>query len=230
MSDEFIIEEEESSGRSRSFITALGILLAVLFAGIACLIIAVVRNGADNSNGNGELAEVEIAMTATTMFIETANAEIATANQMVTQTLEARATNDALPTETPVPTETLVPPTATATDTPAPTDTTVVSDDGDGDDEGDGTGDGDGTGGGDDGDGDTVGGDADPTATVSVLSTPIAGDGGAATATPIVGGSTGGNDGGSGELPQTGVSPWGAIVAGLALVLVLVGARRLRSA
>ena len=221
MSDEFIIEEEESSGRSRSFITALGILLAVLFAGIACLVIAVVRNGADNG-GEDQLTDAELAITVTTQFIETANAEIAAANMNVTKTLEARATNDARPTETPIPTDTPVPPTATATNTPAPTDTPVVSDD-----------DGDGTGGGEgDGDGDTDGGEADATATVTVLTTPIAGGDGGPTATPIVGGN--GNSGGSGsnngELPQTGVSPWGAIIAGLLLVLVLFGARRLRSA
>lgn len=221
MSEEFIIEEEEQSGgRSRSFITALGALVVLLVAGVACLGLAIAFRSNGAGTTDGEVTEADLAITATIQFIETANAEIAAQNISVTETLAARATQDAQPTETATPTETAIPPTATATATVAPTETPVVSDgDGDGTPEGEGTpADGDGT--------PEGGGETDATATVSVLTTPISG-GDAATATPVV--VTGGGDNGTGTLPQTGVSPWGAIVAGLALVLVLFGARRLRS-
>ena len=217
MSEEFIIEEEETQGgRSRTFLMILGGLLTLLVIGVICLSVIFINRNGDEDGG---ATEAELAATATSAAIMTINSEVAAANLQVTQTLAARATFDALPTDTPTPTETPIPPTATPTDTPAPTETPVVSTGDEGDETGGDEGDT-----GDEGD-ETGGGEADPTATVSVLSTPIAGNN-APTATPIV--ATGG-DSGSGTLPQTGVSPWGAILAALGLLIVLLGARRLRT-
>jgi LPXTG-motif cell wall-anchored protein len=189
-SDDFVIEEEDTA--NRSFLIAAGSLIGVFILLAACLLAYVLMQ---RGQVQDEVAQIE-AQNATTQAqnalvtqtvealetqqalieIEAENATAEAEILMATLTVEAMETLEALPTETPVPTEVIQQPTPTATNTAIPT---LVL----------GGGDGDGTG---------------------ALATPI---------TP-----------GAGEtLPQTGISVLGIAVAGLGLVAVLIVARRLRT-
>lgn len=190
-SDDFVIEEEDTA--NRSFLIAAGSLIGVFILLAACLLAYVLMQ---RGQVQDEVAQIE-AQNATTeaqnalvtqtvealetqqalIEIEAENATAEAEILMATLTVEAMETLEALPTETPVPTEVIQQPTPTATNTAIPT--LVLG----------GGGDGDGTG---------------------ALATPI---------TP-----------GAGEtLPQTGISVLGIAVAGLGLVAVLIVARRLRT-
>ncbi|MBK8987173.1 MAG: hypothetical protein IPM39_14020 [Chloroflexi bacterium] len=142
----------------------------------------------------------EVAL-ATVAAIETQNAIVAVTNEAVTQTIAAMETEEARPSETPSPPPTFTPsPQPTATT--QPTNTPVVADSGTGEGSGD------------------VG-------TPNVSGTSTFGDStDASTPTPIpvvVGD-------GSGSLPDTGFETWGVALVALALVAVLLMARRLRRA
>ncbi len=153
MSEDFIIEETDSEEGSsnRPFLIIVGVLLLLLVIGIICT-----ASFAFLGQDGDEVA----AITQTVIAIEATNAEIERQNAFVTQTLAARATEDARPTNTP--TNTPIPPSPTPTNTATPTETPVV-------------GDGDGQ------------GDVTPTATVSLLTTPAFSGSGGATATPVAG-------------------------------------------
>lgn len=211
MSDDFIVEEQERSGGS-PFVVLAGILGAVFFLAVICIIAVLATRGSDEPT-------VDPIAQATSDAIVATNEAVMTQNAFVTQTLIARTLTAAAPTNTPPPTPTSTntpQPTPTNTLTPTPTETPVVSTGEDGDGGEDGT---------------VTPGEATPT--TSIFGTPIfSGGGGATTPTPVtVTGGTGstGGTGGSGTLPQTGLPLWGIIGLG-AVFIVLIGlARRLRA-
>lgn len=112
--------EEQNSGGSGPFLTAVGILILIFILAAGCSFVLLGQR--DNSSVNTE----QIAA------IETQNAIVAVTNAAVTQTIAAMETEAARPTETPTP----PPPTYTAepspTQTPRSTNTPVVVDTGDG--------------------------------------------------------------------------------------------------
>ena len=190
-SDDFVTEEEDTA--NRSFLIAAGSLIGVFILLSACLLAYVLMQRGDvqdevalieAQNATTEAQNALVTQTVEALETQQALVEIeadrATAEAeslMATLTVEAMETIEAQPTETPTPTEVVQQPSPTETNTPIPT--LVLG----------GGGEGDGTG---------------------ALATPI---------TP-----------GAGEtLPQTGISVWGIAVAGLALVAVLIIARRLRT-
>jgi hypothetical protein len=208
LNDEFIIEEDEGPS-NRPFLVAAGSLLGLLVLSLICL--GAVRTL--NLGGNGTPQEdpaviaQQNAIEATATSISATNEAIAQQNELVTQTIIALTATAAAPTETPTPS-----PTATNTPTtepsPTPTETPVVSDEGDGE-EGDSEADG------------------LATATPNLAATEIFS--GLNTATPVGSGPISGGGTGGGTLPETGVPLWGGLVAALGLLLVLFGARRLRT-
>jgi len=113
MTEDFIIEDDGSSAANsrRPFLVAVGILLTILVLSMICSATLLLRRNSAGNN-NDEIAA-----------IETKNAQVMAANAAVTQTIAARATEDARPTDTPV-----APPTNTPrpTSTPQPTNTPVV--------------------------------------------------------------------------------------------------------
>jgi hypothetical protein len=203
MSEEFIVEEEEAPSRSPFLLAAAG-LIGLLLLAVMCIVgFSLMRRNQVNQ---------QIAA------IEAANMTTEAQNALVTQTVRAMETIAAQPpTATPTHTATAVPPTATATATVAkPSDTPVVR-------------------------------PPDETATAEVnlagtsifatalfnaTPTAIAGTGGSAVGS---GGATGGGGtgsaggSGSGTLPQTGAGIWGVVGLAVALVAILLIARRLRA-
>ena len=135
--------------------------------------------------------------------IETQNAMIAVTNAAVTQTIAAMETEAARPTDTPTPPPATFTPEPSPSNTPRPSNTPVVVDIEDG----------------------AASEAGDETANVSGTSV-FEGETEDSTPTPIpVGGS---NE--SGELPDTGFELWGIVLAGLALVGIVIAARRMRRA
>ena len=136
--------------------------------------------------------------------IETQNAIVAVTNEAVTATIAAMETEAALPTATATTPPTFTPQPSV---TPIPSETPVVQ-------------------------------SADGSPTPNILATDIALSGGVDangnTPTPIPGFASGGSGNGTsstggGALPQTGIDTWSALIAAVVLIVVLVGARRLRS-
>lgn len=223
MSDDFIIEEEEQASGNRPFLIAAGALLTVFILAAACTgILLINRDGGENP-ATAEAIAVR----------ETENAVILATNAAVTETVAAMETEEAQPTETPQPTATNTP---EPTETAAPTNTPVVAGEGDTaesgvegaddaeaeatanvsgtsvfDEEADAE---DGEGSGADGAEGAAGEDGDGE------------DGSESTPTPIPAEGTAEED----ALPETGINTWGAIVAAMALIGVLMMARRLRTA
>jgi len=132
------------------------------------------------------------------------NEAIATANALVTQTVAAQQTEAARPTDPPTATPTPPPATPTTPPTPAPTETPVVQPPED-----------------EDENGDDNGLDEDEADETVLQPTPIFPGAGVATATPVPG---------TAALPDTGLELWMIPLAVLGLLLVLVAARRLRTA
>jgi type II secretory pathway pseudopilin PulG len=217
-SDEFIIEEDEGPS-NRPFLVAAGSLLVLLIVSMLCL--GAVRNfGLGNAGTVAEDPEAiaqQLAIGATATAISATNEAIAAQNELVTQTIVALTATAAAPTSTPTPSPS---PTNTPTMTPSPLPTeTPVVDLGEGEEGEEGGGDAGGT-----------AGDGLATATPNLAATEIFS--GLNTATPVGGGSggSGGSGGtGGGSLPETGIPLWGAMLGALGLLLVLVGARRLRT-
>ena len=150
--------------------------------------------------GNGE---PDPAVEAEIAARETQNAVVAVTNAAVTATIAAMETEAARPTETPT-----TPPTFTPqpTNSPTPSPTPVVQSAEDG------------------------------SPTPNLLATEIAeeggagaGDGSGGTPTPIPGFASGGSGSDSGALPETGIDTGSALLAAVVLIVVLAGARRLRS-
>ena len=138
--------------------------------------------------------------------IETQNAIIAVTNMAVTAAINATQTAEAQPTNTPLPTNTATPEPATATATP------VVSEE------------------------ETAVAETAPeeegTAVPTVDATEgaagvieVPGDANTPTPTPLSSVEAGKDS----SLPQTGLETWGIIALGAVLVIVLLGARRLRA-
>ncbi|HFE66714.1 MAG TPA: hypothetical protein ENJ93_05575 [Chloroflexi bacterium] len=138
--------------------------------------------------------------------IETQNAIIAVTNMAVTAAINATQTAEAQPTNTPLPTSTATPEPATATATP------VVSEE------------------------ETAVAETAPeeegTAVPTVDATEgaagvieVPGDANTPTPTPLSSVEAGKDS----SLPQTGLETWGIIALGAVLVIVLLGARRLRA-
>jgi hypothetical protein len=136
--------------------------------------------------------------------IEATNEAIAAANALVTQTVAAQETEAARPTDPPTATPTPPPATPTTPPTPAPTETPVVQPPED-----------------EDENGDDNGLDEDEADETVLPPTPIFPAAGVATATPVPG---------TTALPDTGLELWMIPLAVLGLLLVLVAARRLRTA
>lgn len=136
--------------------------------------------------------------------IEATNEAIAAANALVTQTVAAQQTEAARPTDPPTATPTPPPATPTTPPTPAPTETPVVQPPED-----------------EDENGDDNGLDEDEADETVLPPTPIFPAAGVATATPVPG---------TTALPDTGLELWMIPLAVLGLLLVLVAARRLRTA
>jgi hypothetical protein len=199
MSEEFIIEEEESTGRS-PFALLAAALVGLLVLAVLCIA------GASLLQQNGD------GVSATSTVIAQINQTTEAQNAFVTQTLIAMAateTQEALATDTPTPTPTVPTSTPSPTWTPKPTETPVVQPPGDTP-----TPNLAGT--------SIFGG----TSTFNATPTVIGGSGGTG-GTGGTGGA--GGTGGTGTLPQTGVGLWGAIGAAVILVAVLIIARRLRT-
>jgi LPXTG-motif cell wall-anchored protein len=203
MSEEYIVQEEEGASRSPFLLAVLG-LVGLLGLALLCTVgFALLRRN--------QTAQ-EIAA------IEAANATIQAQNLQVTQTIVAMETIAAQsPTPSPTNTATRVPPTATATATlPKPSDTPVVRPP-------DGTA--------------TAAAEVNATGTslfataiFNATPTAIAGSGGGAGSGGATGGGTGGAGAGTGQLPQTGAtSVWGVAGLALALIAIVVVARRLRA-
>ncbi len=136
--------------------------------------------------------------------IETQNAVIAVTNMAVTAAINATQTAEAQPTITPLPTNTATPEPATATATPVvseeeETDETKTPEEG------------------------TAVATVDPTEGASA----VIDLGGTNTPTPTPLSSV--DTGKDSSLPQTGLETWGIIALGAVLVIVLLGARRLRA-
>lgn len=113
MSDEFIIEEEESSS---PFLMIAAALAGILILALLC-IGTVLTIGGDEDPAESPAFLTRVAE----------NLNIAATNTAVVQTVSAAETLAAIPTNTLVPTNTPAPsPTATATASPTPTDTPVV--------------------------------------------------------------------------------------------------------
>lgn len=210
-SDEFIIEEDEGPS-NRPFLVAAGSLLVLLIISMACL--GAVRNfglgAATVAQEDPEAIAQQLAVGATATAISATNEAIAAQNELVTQTIVALTATAGAPTSTPTPSPS---PTNTPTMTPSPlpTETPVVEVEEE-----------------DEGDEGSTAGDGLATATPNLAATEIFS--GLNTATPVTGGGSGGSGGtGGGSLPETGVPLWGAILGALGLLLVLVGARRLRT-
>lgn len=214
LNDEFIIEEDEGPS-NRPFLVAAGSLLGLLVLSLICL--GAVRTlgiggGGTPAEDPAVIAQNEsIAATATS--ISATNEAIAQQNELVTQTIVALTETAAAPTETPTPSPTMTN-TPTPEPSPTPTETPVVAEgeEGEAGEEGE--------------EGEAAGDGGLATATPNLAATEIFS--GLNTATPIGGPGTGGGTGG-GTLPETGLPLWGALVAALGLLLVLFGARRLRT-
>ncbi len=211
LNDEFIIAEDEGPS-NRPFLVAAGSLLGLLVLSLICL--GAVRTL--NLGGNGTPQEdpaviaQQNAIAATATSISATNEAIAQQNELVTQTIIALTATAAAPTETPTPSPTATN-TPTAEPSPTPTETPVVGEEGE------------------EGEGEEGEGEADglATATPNLAATEIFS--GLNTATPVGGGSGSGGGTGGGTLPETGIPLWGGLVAALGLLLVLFGARRLRT-
>ncbi len=134
--------------------------------------------------------------------IETQNAIIAVTNMAVTAAINATQTAEAQPTITPLPTNTATPEPATATATPVVSEETAVAEE-----------------------------VPEETAVATVDATEGAAAiidlGGTHTPTPTPLSSV--DAGKDSTLPQTGLETWGIIALGAVLVIVLLGARRLRA-
>lgn len=248
--DEYMEEEEGSSGNNRPFLVAVGALVTVFILAAACTLIFMNmgQQGANNS--------VEVAA------IETQNAITIVTNTAVAQFIAQTETAQAMPTNAPEVAATNTPTPAAAKDTPRPT--RVLEGSGDGS-AGDGTVEGgtvitgtaeatpegggasgtiiivEGDGSGDTGSGDTgsSGGNTDSEAAGGGSGT----DGSAAASgtkdaastdsgSVVVAGTPVSTATGSAQgeaLPQTGLEIWVIAFAGLLLVGVLMAARRLRA-
>lgn len=114
MTDEYIIEEEESN--QRPFLIAAAALTTIFILASICGLAFLLSNRSAAERAS------EVAA------IETQNAIIAVTNQAVTQTIAALETEAALPTDTPEPTAvaTSSPTPTPEPDTPTPTNTPVV--------------------------------------------------------------------------------------------------------
>ncbi len=148
----------------------------------------------------------EVAL-ATVSAIETQNAVVAVTNAAVTQTIIAMETEAARPTNTPTPLPPTNTPSPVPSDTPPPTETPVVA-------EGENGAAGDGT------------AEAEAMGTPNLSGTSTFGDvtsDNTPTPIPVIGAK-------DDSLPDTGIDTWGAVLIGLALVGVLLVARRLRHA
>lgn len=205
MEEDYIVQEDNagsSGGSNRPFLTAVGLLLFVFILAAGC--------GAFNLLSRGGGTDQTTVASATIEAIETQNAIVQVTNEAVTLTIMAMETEAARPTETPTlpPTATQAPP---ATETPPPPTETPVVPEGEVV-EGE-TGEGEGDAAGETGEaGETGTGVTGPT------------DDSTPTPIPVVTG----ND--KGALPDTGIDTWSAMLLGLALVAVLLMARRLRRA
>ncbi len=136
--------------------------------------------------------------------IETQNAIIAVTNMAVTAAIEATQTADAQPTNTPLPTNTATPEPPTSTPTPVvPKQETAVPETAPEEET------------------------AAPTVDATQGAEAVIDLGGAntPTPTPLASIEVGKDD----SLPQTGLDTWGVVALGAVLVLVLLGARRLRA-
>jgi LPXTG-motif cell wall-anchored protein len=206
-SDDFIIEEEEQ-GANRTFLIIAGTLVGIFILIILCVAGFAFLNRSNNSD--------QIAA------IETENAQVASQNARVTETIVAMELTAQAPTPTFTASPTS-PPTETPTNTPAPTNTSVVQTPGAGDETAEATG--------ISLDGGTTTVTPNPEETPNIAGTQIfGGDGGTfATGTPITGTGAGGTGTGTGQLPQTGVTTAGLVAVGLFLVLGVFVARRLRT-
>jgi LPXTG-motif cell wall-anchored protein len=210
MSEEFIVEEEESRSSLPFLLTATGLVGLLLLIVLGTVGYSILRRGQRTDQ---------------VAAIEAANATTLAQNVQVTQTIAAMETQAALPpTATNTIAPTAVPPTATPPPTvtaPKATETPVVRPP----EESQTTA--------------TVNAAATSlfaTALFNATPTAIAGAGGGATGGATGGGSgstagTGGQTGGGsgGALPQTGGSVWGVAGIALALIALLFVARRLRA-
>lgn len=238
--DDFIVEDEEGQS-NRPFILAVMGLLGVLLVSVIILGVFTTFSGNDTDTPSEEVAAVDSEQSAQATMISATNEAIETQNAYVTQTLESRRLTDEAPTATP----TAVPPTETAI--PLPTETEVPSTD---EEEASAEG-------GDEGDEAAESADVNAEAT-SIFTdvntvTPSPDDDSAVAASDGDDGNAEGSLSGDAadaaadaqadtaadasaaedvmaveELPDTGFGVWGAIAAALALMMLFVGARRLR--
>lgn len=247
--DEYMEEEEGSSGNNRPFLVAVGALVTVFILAAACTLIFMNmgQRGANNS--------VEVAA------IETQNAITIVTNTAVAQFIAQTETAQAMPTNAPEVAATNTPTPAAAKDTPRPT--RVLEGSGDGA-AGDGTvesgsvitgtaeatpegggapgtiiiGEGDGSADAGSGDTGSSGDGSDSEAGGGLGMDSSAGASGTSDASStgsgsvVVAGTPGSTATGSAQgeaLPQTGLEIWVIAFAGLLLIGVLLAARRLRA-